>query len=340
MKRYLLFDSGCRMCTDVARSIELEAGEWLQARSLHDPEIQLLLQQQGIEWQWKPQLLEIRNGDAISYSGLSMGLRVLHKLGIHRGFRVLSMLSPKYATLTDDVVPDSSRRQFTRWSSALLVAFVTLTGFRQFRTLRGGQSVGSSGTGKHAPLENRVLESPPNAEVYEGFLILPEGAQIPDFVVPKSMSLPHRKGVTTTFDSLNALSTRLGQSVYLPKVMPENDQPSRIMAAQYENGDIFDIYLTYETPDAETDASLATRILRIAPVFYWPNPVFYTPAEHPDEIRVVVDKVSFLPSAGLRVTTVEGFVYHWFSDDLLYTFVVDPSVSVHYADELAASFAL
>lgn len=122
--------------------------------------------------------------------------------------------------------------------------------------------------------------------------------------------------------------------------MPENDRPSRIMAAQYENGDIFDIYLTYETPNAEIDASLATRILRIAPVFYWPNPVFYTPAEHPDEIRVVVDKVSFLPSAGLRVTTVEGFVYHWFSDDLLYTFIVDPSVSVHYADELAASFAL
>lgn len=32
MKRYLLFDSGCSLCTQLARDIEFESDGWLEAK--------------------------------------------------------------------------------------------------------------------------------------------------------------------------------------------------------------------------------------------------------------------------------------------------------------------
>lgn len=37
MERYLLFDSGCRFCTSLARRVEEAAGGQLTARSLREP---------------------------------------------------------------------------------------------------------------------------------------------------------------------------------------------------------------------------------------------------------------------------------------------------------------
>lgn len=36
MERFLLFDSGCAVCSELAREIEHESGGWMMVRSLRD----------------------------------------------------------------------------------------------------------------------------------------------------------------------------------------------------------------------------------------------------------------------------------------------------------------
>ncbi len=45
MPRYLLFDSGCSKCMEIARDVEQATQGWLEARSLRDPGMQSLLAQ-------------------------------------------------------------------------------------------------------------------------------------------------------------------------------------------------------------------------------------------------------------------------------------------------------
>lgn len=45
MKRYLLFDSGCSLCSKLARNIERIAEGWLVAHSLNDRSMQALLKE-------------------------------------------------------------------------------------------------------------------------------------------------------------------------------------------------------------------------------------------------------------------------------------------------------
>ena len=50
MERYLLFDSGCTLCTGLAHDIERESGGQLIARSLREAEIKALLDQTRPGW--------------------------------------------------------------------------------------------------------------------------------------------------------------------------------------------------------------------------------------------------------------------------------------------------
>lgn len=87
-KRYLLFDSGCSECTEIARSVEQEAGDWLTARSLGDSDIQALLSNARPDWKWEPTLLEIDGEKPQAFTGLTMKTRMLAGLGLRRAIRV------------------------------------------------------------------------------------------------------------------------------------------------------------------------------------------------------------------------------------------------------------
>jgi hypothetical protein len=62
MQRYLLFDSGCSVCTRLAEDIERASDGWLMARSLRDPEMKVLLDIARPGWRWEPTLLEVADG--------------------------------------------------------------------------------------------------------------------------------------------------------------------------------------------------------------------------------------------------------------------------------------
>lgn len=70
MERYLLFDSGCSLCSGLARDIAAASDGLLQTRSLHDPEMQGALKRARPEWRWEPTLLEVRGDEDHVFTGL------------------------------------------------------------------------------------------------------------------------------------------------------------------------------------------------------------------------------------------------------------------------------
>ena len=86
--RYLLFDSSCSECTEISGLVEQEAGDWLSARSLHDPDIQQVLSNTYPDWKWEPTLLEIKQGKARVFTGIAMKMRMVRGLGPQRAVRV------------------------------------------------------------------------------------------------------------------------------------------------------------------------------------------------------------------------------------------------------------
>ena len=91
MKRYLLFDSSCSLCTEVARRVEEAAGGWLQARSLRDPEMRALLDKAKPGWKWKPTLVEVDGDDVRGYQGFRMRVRMMRGLGVERYLALLAV---------------------------------------------------------------------------------------------------------------------------------------------------------------------------------------------------------------------------------------------------------
>lgn len=92
MERYLLFDSGCMRCTELARQIEHATQGWLKARSLHDPAMQTLLNTARPGWRWEPALVEIAGERVQVFTGLRMRAHLAVKLGPRRALRVIQFV--------------------------------------------------------------------------------------------------------------------------------------------------------------------------------------------------------------------------------------------------------
>jgi len=92
MQRTLLFDSGCALCTGLARAIEREADGWLIARSLQEPDIRALLDTARPGWTWAPTLLEERDGDVRAFTGAALQARLVAGLGPRRALRVARLV--------------------------------------------------------------------------------------------------------------------------------------------------------------------------------------------------------------------------------------------------------
>ena len=76
MERYLLFDGGCTLCSELAQAIEQETHGWLTARSLHDPLMKQLLDKECPNWTWEPTLVEINEGHIRVSTGIKLHARL------------------------------------------------------------------------------------------------------------------------------------------------------------------------------------------------------------------------------------------------------------------------
>lgn len=89
MKRYLLFDGSCGMCTDVAGRIEDLAEGWLEVRPLDDPEMRAL----DSDLARRPTLLIIDEDRVRSHVGASMAARLVAGLGPRKAAGIASLVN-------------------------------------------------------------------------------------------------------------------------------------------------------------------------------------------------------------------------------------------------------
>ncbi|WP_283136576.1 hypothetical protein [Rhizohabitans arisaemae] len=123
MKRYLLFDGGCRLCTSVARGVEEDAGHWLQARSLHDPEMAALLGEHRPSSRTRPALVTDDGSRVRVWTGLAMSIRLAAGVGPRRAARIVRRIARMPAAEGEG----TSRRSALRATGAGALALLGLT---------------------------------------------------------------------------------------------------------------------------------------------------------------------------------------------------------------------
>jgi hypothetical protein len=123
MERFLLFDSGCSSCSELAHAIERETDGLLKARSLREREIQTLLDRVRPGWYWEPTLMEVQGDSVRIFTGLAMRLRIFTGLGPKRTWRIARLVRGVGVPLIGVGTP---RRQFLAQTARLLAGAALL----------------------------------------------------------------------------------------------------------------------------------------------------------------------------------------------------------------------
>jgi hypothetical protein len=120
-KRWLLFDSACSVCRQLAQEIERETGGVVTARSLRTPQVQAMLDQARPGWRWEPTLLEVGEDHLRAFTGLGMAFRLVRILGLRRAWQVERLA---YRALAPTARMHKERRQFLRYSGGMLFSLL------------------------------------------------------------------------------------------------------------------------------------------------------------------------------------------------------------------------
>ncbi len=119
MERFLLFNAGCVLCSQLARSIEDESSGWLTVRSLRDTEMQSLLDKANVSRQWKPTLIEVDGENIHVFRGLHLELQLLIGLGPQKAWRIAQMAHDINSSPRSDKTNASRRSFFARSGAAV-----------------------------------------------------------------------------------------------------------------------------------------------------------------------------------------------------------------------------
>jgi hypothetical protein len=322
-ERYLLFDGGCSVCAALAREVEALSGGRLGVRNLRDPEIQVLLNRARPGWRWEPMLLEIERERVRVFAGLAMRMRLLQILGPARALRVAQAV----ARMGGPVLGvDWGRRRLLQQGGALAALAL-------LRRLPGGSPMA------------RPEKDPPTppatgaGELWEGFVLLPEGAPIPPFVTcapapilcqtdgsPEAEAL---RGEILPVQDLNEARARSSLPLYQPVGMPLHQ--GRIIRFQ-QGGSVFSVMLDFGLKEPEVR-------LWARPIYPRPYPIW--PVRHPDQPERLIqpEKISFTPAPGVLLPTADGYMVQWIERSILYTLLThhDPDGSSIY--KIAQSLA-
>ncbi len=77
VERYILFDSGCAQCSDVAAEIEKASDHKLRGKSLYAPEAKAWLDRARPGWRFEPTLVELDGERARAFTGMAMRTHLL-----------------------------------------------------------------------------------------------------------------------------------------------------------------------------------------------------------------------------------------------------------------------
>jgi len=121
MERYVLFDSGCLVCSGLAQEIEQAAGGWLSVRSLRSAEVQRHLDRAAPDWKWEPMLLELEGEQASVHRGVDMRLRIAAGVGPRRAWAIAKLVQQAGQALTGT---QDGRRSFLKGSAGVMAGVV------------------------------------------------------------------------------------------------------------------------------------------------------------------------------------------------------------------------
>ncbi|MCS6847379.1 MAG: hypothetical protein RMN52_06655 [Anaerolineae bacterium] len=320
MKRYLLFDSGCAICRDLAHQIETESNGWLTARSLREPEIQRLLTLAHPNWRWEPTLLEVDGEQLQIYTGLRLRARMLTGMGLRRASRI-AWLAWQAGRHSDRQA--TGRRKLLKGAGA----FVAGAALSQLANPASAQSRVPTASSSTGPIEE-----------YAGFILLPEGAPLPAFVQPPKLGIPLVCGVGANaggpqpnaiveqFATVDGLKQSAGIGLYRLDQITQNLQLNEGDIVRHETGELFMSIISYRTYDSQSGWITSIRLLA-QPDYMRPYPIWYGNSNDGSRHSIVIEKVEFLPTSGIAITTAGGHAFHWIEDNVMHTLIFDTKIS-------------
>ena len=311
--RWLLYDSGCSVCAALAQEVEARSGGQLRVRSLREPEVQALLDRARPGWQWEPMLVEIEGERVRVSAGLAMRARLVQVLGPVRALRVAQAV----ARMGGPVLGvDWGRRRLLQQGGALAALAL-------LRRLPGGLPMA------------RPEKAPPTppatgaGELWEGFVLLPEGAPIPPFVrqVPTPIlcqtdgrpEAEALRGEILTFTELAPLRSLIRFPLYGPSRLPPGIEWQGVAVTRFaRSGEVFSVSLNFG------DGEGVPRLRVIAqPMYPSPYPVWPVYAPDRPEEPIFPEKVFFTPRPGLLLPSAQGHLALWIEQNTLYVLIAE-----------------
>lgn len=92
MHRYILYDSGCAQCDDLAAKIEQASGGALMGMSLYDRSAKQWLDRARPNWKFEPTLLQVDGDQVSTYTGMSMRAHMLTFLNPLQLFKIVRVV--------------------------------------------------------------------------------------------------------------------------------------------------------------------------------------------------------------------------------------------------------
>ena len=162
--------------------------------------------------------------------------------------------------------------------------------------------------GKWAGVQPAQMEElSEEGELYAGFVLLPEGAKVPDFVQDEKLGMPNMCGVGkengsevvqavySHLDSANELVIQTRLPIYTLELLPEGLQPSGASILSHKTGELYCGTVIFEAyndtfEDWHTALSIEARVDFPHPVPLWTS----QPVEE-GGFPIFLEKVDYLP---------------------------------------------
>ncbi len=354
MKRYLLFDSGCAVCSGLAHDIVQESGGKLEAHSLRSCNIQKILNDAKPDWRWEPMVVEINRGRVRVCSGVNMAVYLLKNLGLARTWRVARLVRQANASVYQINI---ERRNALKSISAVTSAIaLTALGFKYSLAQEGGATT-------YLPLVqtngNAVNSASFNGEVFAGFVLLPENAPIPAFVEDYKHGVPHMCGAHDSTQSVDAssvdsavvnephtlnlevsdavaLSLEAKAPAYIVSGLDDSLLSPNISIVKHADGQLWGSWTVYESKRPKGNHPHQPVSILAQYDFPKPMPLWASASPEKGVPSVILEKISVTPDKdGVLIRGIDGYTLHWIDESVYYTLTVDsaPEIDVSVIQE-------
>ncbi len=336
MQRYLLFDSACNLCAQIAEDVIRESEGRLEARSLREPAIREMLNKAQPNWQWEPMVVEIEAERVRVFTRARIGFYLAQKLGIRPAWRIARLVQQAGVP----IFSISHQRRLVLKGTGGLLGGLALLGSR-FNRSKAQDAVAQGETSNRIflPLVQSSVETAQAAavsgELYGGFVLLPDGAPLPPFVKDYKYGIPTMCGVGEAhgvqsdakyiiLDSMNTLVAETKMPAYMLVGLDNITQLSNISIVKHGTGELWGSWVTYGSEHPEFKQQYTSIAILAQYDFPQPMPLWSSTPLEKSGPSVLLEKIEFLPDMlGVLIRTPVGFALHWIEQSVYYMLSVD-----------------